>query len=316
MSNAVTSRLGQVRGAGDSRALFLDIFGGEVLTAFERNLSMRDKHMTRSITEGRSARFPATFKVGTRYHTPGEEILGQVIQHNEVTITIDDILISDTFIANIDEAMNHYDVRSIYSNEIGLALAEAYDRNVTRVIGLAARTTQELFVGDGAGAALVNAAFNTTASTLFSGISQAKQTLEEKDVPVGTQPVFAAFRPAQWYLMARSDTAINRDLSGTNGSLAQSVLQTVDGVQIVKSNALPFGVNESALSTIPAKYRANWTNTRGLVWVPMAAATVSLMDVQMESQYDMRRQGTLMLGKYLVGHGPLRAKCAVELAIA
>jgi hypothetical protein len=48
----------------------------------------------------------------------------------------------------------------------------------------------------------------------------------------------------------------------------------------------------------------------------MAAATVSLMDVQMESQYDMRRQGTLMLGKYLVGHGPLRAKCAVEMAIA
>ena len=314
MSNATPSRLGQVRGAGGAQALFLDIFGGEVLTAFERSLVMRDKHMTRSITEGRSARFPATFKVGTRYHTPGEQILGQVIQHNEVTISIDDILIADTFIANIDEAMNHYDVRSIYSNEIGLALAEAYDRNVSRVIGLAARTTQELFVGDGAGATLTNAAFNTTASTLFSGISQAKQTLEEKDVPVGTQPVYALFRPAQWYLMARSDTAINKDTG--QGSLAQSVLTTVDGVQILKSNATPFGANESATASLPTKYRANWTNTRGLVWVPMAAATVSLMDVQMESQYDMRRQGTLMLGKYLVGHGPLRAKCAVELAIA
>ena len=132
MANATPSRLGQIQGAGDVRALNLDVFGGEVLTAFERSLNMRDKHMTRQIESGRSARFPATFKVGTRYHTPGDEFVGQVIQHNEVTITIDDLLISDTFISNIDEALNHYDVRSIYTNEIGLALAEAYDRNVTR----------------------------------------------------------------------------------------------------------------------------------------------------------------------------------------
>lgn len=316
MANANPSRLGQINATGSTTALYLDVFGGEVLTAFERALIMRDKHTIRTITEGRSARFPATFKVGTQYHTPGVEIVGQNIKHNEITLTIDDVLIADVFVANFDEMVNHYDVRSIYTTEIGNALAEGYDKNVSRNIIRAARGA-ELFTGDGGGAALTAAAYATTASNLFDGISQAKRTMEEKDVPVDRTPVFAAFKPAQWYIMARSDTALNRNTNGeANGSLKASTLTTVDDVQIVKSNALPFGVNDSANSALPTAYRIDMTNTIGLVWTPQAAATVSLMDVQMEAQYDPRRQGTLMLGKYLVGHGPLRNKCAVEMKIA
>lgn len=314
MANATPSRLGQALGTGSTEALFLDVFGGEVLTAFERSLVLRDKHTVRAIQHGRSARFPATFKVGTQYHTPGNEITGQVVQHNEITLTIDDVLIADVFVANVDELQNHYDVRSIYSNEVGLALAEAYDKNVARNILRAARGA-ELFSGDGGGAALTNANFATTANDLFAGISQAKQAMEEKDVPVDRMPVYAAFKPAQWYIMARSDKALHKD-TGDGGSLANTVLNTIDGIAVVKSNAFPFGVNDSANSALPADYRINMTNTRGLVWTPMAAATLQLMDVTMESEYDVRRQGTLMLGKYFVGHGPLRNKCAVELKIA
>lgn len=314
MSNANPSRLGQIQAAGADDALFLDVFGGEVLTAFETTVQLRDKHMVRTIEHGRSARFPATFKVGSSYHTPGTEILGRVVQHNEVTISVDDILIADVFIANIDELQNHYDVRSIYSTEVGNELALAYDRNVCRNIIRAARGGA-LFTGDGGGAALTNAGFANNAQALFDGISQAKQAMEEKDVPVDRMPVYAAFRPAQWYIMARSDRALNKD-TGDGGSIAQSVLNTVDKIQIVKSTAFPFGVNDSANAALPAAYRINMTNTVGMIWTPMAAATLQLMDVQMEAEYDMRRQGTLMLGKYLVGHGPLRNKCAVELRTA
>lgn len=314
MADATPSRTGQIQGAGADDALFLDVFGGEVLTAFETTVQLRDKHMVRTIEHGRSARFPATFKVGSSYHTPGAEITGQVVQHNEVTISIDDVLIADIFVANIDELQNHYDVRSIYSQELGNELALAYDRNVLRNIVRASRGA-ELFTGDGGGAALTNANFATTANDLFDGISQAKQAMEEKDVPVDRMPVFAGFKPAQWYIMARSDRALNKD-TGDGGSLANTVLNTVDQISIVKSNAFPFGVNDSANAALPADYRINMATTVGAVWTPMAAATLQLLDVQMESEYDMRRQGTLMLGKYLVGHGPLRNKCAVELKTA
>lgn len=314
MAAANPSRIGQANLTGADDALFLDVFGGEVLTAFETRVQMRDKHMVRQIEHGRSARFPATFKVGTSYHTPGAEIVGQNVRHNEVTITIDDVLLADVFVANIDELQNHYDVRSIYSTEVGNALALAYDRNVARNILRAARGG-ELFPGDGGGAALTNAAFANTAADLFAGISQARQAMEEKDVPLDTMPVFAAFKAAQWYIMARSDLALNKD-TGDGGSIARTVLETVDGTQIMKSNALPWGVNDSANAALPTAYRLNMATTVGAVWTPMAAATLQLMDVQMESEYDIRRQGTLMLGKYLVGHGPLRNKCAVELKTA
>lgn len=314
MTAATPSRLGQINAAGADDALFLDIFGGEVLTAYETSVVLKDKHQVRQIQHGRSARFPATFKIGTQYHTPGAEIVGQAVKHNEVTISIDDVLISDVFVANIDELQNHYDVRSIYSDQMGQALALAYDKNVARNLIRAARGG-ELFTGDGGGAALTNANFATTADALFAGISQAKQALEEKDVPVDSMPVYAAFKPAQWYIMARSDKALNKD-TGDGGSLARTVLNTVDEIQVVKSNAFPWGVNDSANSSIPSAYRLNMATTIGCVWVPPAAATLQLMDVQMESEYDIRRQGTLMLGKYLVGHGPLRNKCAVELKTA
>jgi len=45
-----------------------------------------------------------------------------------------------------------------------------------------------------------------------------------------------------------------------------------------------------------------------------AVGTVKLLDLAMESEYDIRRQGTLMVAKYAMGHGILRPECAIELA--
>ena len=46
------SRSGQVKGAGDEKALFLKVFAGEVLTAFERMTVMMSRHQVRTITSG------------------------------------------------------------------------------------------------------------------------------------------------------------------------------------------------------------------------------------------------------------------------
>jgi hypothetical protein len=47
-----------------------------------------------------------------------------------------------------------------------------------------------------------------------------------------------------------------------------------------------------------------------------AVATVKLLDLGMEGAYDIRRQGTLMVAKYAVGHGVLRPEGAVEIVAA
>src|SRR5690625_884420 len=141
MSDAVVSRLGQKLGTGDDRDLFLKVFAGEVLTIFEAENVTRSRVMHRTIQHGKSASFPVMGRAAAYYHTPGNEILGGTIKHNEKIIHIDPMLIAPIFIAEIDEAMNHYEVRSHYSTESGRILAQAWDKHVLQVGVLAARTT-------------------------------------------------------------------------------------------------------------------------------------------------------------------------------
>ena len=314
MANATPSRLGQVQGAGDARAMFEKVFAGEVLTAFETNVILKPLTEQKTIANGKSATFPAIYKASASYHTPGTELTGSAIQHNEVEISVDDQLIADTFIANIDEAMNFYDVRSPYSTELGLALALFYDKNVARNIARAARGAA-LFAADSGGSQITDADSKTSATSLAGSIWTSKQTMEEADVPVEAVPVQCVVKPAQWYLLAQESTLVlNRDVDG-DGSYSKGSFSMIGGVNVSRSNALPF-VDSSSDTTIPADYRLNMANTTALVFVSRAAATVQLVGLATEEIYDGRRQGTLMLGKIAVGHGPLINKAAVEVITA
>ncbi|MFS9668870.1 hypothetical protein, partial [Klebsiella pneumoniae] len=82
------------------------------MSTFNAQTVMKEKTRIRSISNGKSAQFPAIGKTVAEYHTAGAEILGNQIEHGEKVITIDDMLIANTFIARIDEAKNHYDVRA------------------------------------------------------------------------------------------------------------------------------------------------------------------------------------------------------------
>jgi hypothetical protein len=86
----------------------------------------------------------------------------------------------------------------------------------------------------------------------------------------------------------------------------------VAGIEVVKTNNLP----STNVTTGPAAYQGNFSTTVGLVMNKEAVGTVKLLDLATESDYDIRRQGTLIVSKYAVGHGILRADCAVELKTA
>jgi hypothetical protein len=291
----------------------LDLFGGEVLTAFETATKFRELHMVKTLAKGKTFKFPAIWRVGTSYHTPGTEITGKQIPSQDITVTPDAKLISDVFVTDIDEVLAHFDVRGPYANELGRALATAYDRNVARTLFRAARAGA-LFTGDTGGSVLTNATMGTSATTLFDSISAAKQTMDEKDVPIEQVPLYAAFRAAQWYLMARSDRNLNRDFNGGDASLRSQNLRTVDDIQIVKSNLLPAGTNSTSDTTIPLKYRIDMTKSVGVVWTPQAIATAEVQGLSTQVIDQPSKQGTLMIGRLMVGTDPVRSKCAVELA--
>ncbi|SKB49740.1 hypothetical protein [Sphingopyxis flava] len=317
MANSNPSRPGLREGGSDALELMLDVRGGEVLTAYNAAVVMHDKHKTQSLKGAKSVKFPAFWNATAEYHTPGVEILGGSIPSQDITVTPDDKLISAVFVADVDEALFDVDVRSPYTEAIGRELAEHYDRNVMRAILVASRAGA-LFTGDQGGGSLTDANFASSATALFDGISEAKELMDTKRVPVDSQPVYGVLPTAQWYIMARSDRNLNRDYNGGQSDIRRHVLTTIDDVQITKSNVANgvFGVNSSSDTKIPSYYRINAANSRGIVFTPYAAASVVVQDLGFQMVDQPEKQGVLLIGRRMVGTRALRSKAAVELKIA
>ena len=299
MSNATVSFLGKADNSGDDNALFLKVFSGEVLAAFARQNKMLGMTSVRTISQGKSAQFPAVGKTTAAYHTPGNEITG-----------------SDSFIAQLDEAKNHYDVRSIYSNEMGNALARTVDQHLLQLAVLAAQASTTVN-GENGGEVITDADAKTNAASLITSIFDAAQALDEKDVPENDR--FCVVPPATYYNIVENDKILNRDFGGANGVYAEGTVLKVAGINIVKSNtAVTAFTDQSGASSTGENntYNGDFSNTAAVVFHKSAIGTVKLMDLAMESEYDIRRQGTLMVAKMALGHGILRPEAAVEIQTA
>ena len=270
----------------------------------------------RTISSGKSAQFPVVGTNSTSYHTPGNEITGTQVKHSEKIINIDDLLISNAFIANIDEAKNHYDVRSIYTSEMGRALANKVDQHLLQLSVLAAQASATITGGNG-GTQITDADAKTNAASLISSIFECAQALDEHDIP--SEERFCVVPPATYYLLVQNDKILNRDFGAErNGVYADGTVIKVAGVNIVKANTAvtAFTDQSSSISGTNNTYNVDAQNVAAVVFHKSAIGTVKLMDLAMESEYDIRRQGTLMVGKMALGHGILRPESAALIKTA
>jgi len=317
MSNANNTWLGSDNDSTpanmtEERALQLKVYAGEVVTAFEKHTVMLDKHNVRTIKSGKSAQFPVIGRMpDAEYHVPGEEILGQDILHGERVISIDRLLISHIFIDNLDEVMTHFDVRSQYTDMQGRKLAETFDNHVMREAMLGAAASATVSTLDG-GLVTTDANFDHgTAATKWTAwedaIFETAENFDNKFVPAER---FLVLKPANYNFLLRhvqtnGFSAINRDYNG-QGSYADGKIIRIAGVDLIGTPMLPqadySGEDFHAINTLL---------TDGLAFATDSVATVKLLDLAIESEYDIRRQGTLLVAKYAMGHGYLRPEsCA------
>ena len=315
VNDLVMSRPGQVNKTGAVDAMFLKLFLGEVLTAFDEKNIMKDLHMIRTIDHGKSASFPILGKATARYHVPGTPILGfNQIAANERVINIDDLLIADVAIYDLEDAKNHYDVRGEYSKQIGAALAREFDKKTMRVAVKAARTAG--IIDDEPGGSVIKggATIATDADVLAEALFNAAQIFDEKDITVEDRNVILS--PAQYYLLAQNTKVLNKDWNGS-GSYSDGKIMKIAGITILTSNNLP---NENIASKTTGEnndYTGDFTNTVGLVLQKSAIGTVKLRDIQIQksgNDFNIMYQATLMVAKMAVGHGILRPGCAIELS--
>ena len=338
--------------SGKTNELFLKVFAGEVITTFEENNVMLPLSRVRTITSGKSAQFPTSGVATATYHTPGESVLvggndtggdGAIADESkylskpaaaERVIYIDDMLVSSVFLANIDEAKNHYDVRSIYSTEIGRALAYAADKNLIRCVVNGALAGTDRFGGSDAqylGAQIDHSgqSGSTAGDKMVDCMFEAAQKMDEANVP--TTDRYAILRPADYYtLVSLNKDAINRDYGNEgNGSVANpGEVISVAGIRVLKSNHLPPRVNENAspdalhghagimndtAGATTGYSGTNFADNKGCIFQSEGVGTVKLMDLAVETDYSVERQGTLLVAKYAMGHGILRNECCFEI---
>ena len=326
MANATVSRLGLVNNTGTGfDALFLKTFSGEVLTAFaENNIFNEAMHTVRTIESGKSAQFPVLGTATAAYHSIGTPLVGaNQIKANEKIISIDDLLISQAFISSLEEMKNHYDVRQIYSAELGKALARTYDQNVAKVIANASRTSATLTGGNG-GTVLTLPTGNTTSANvtgdeIAAAIYDIAQTFDETDIPPTDR--FCVLPPAEYYKLAETATrTIDTDFNPQgNGSFASGRIQMIAGIPVMMSNNVPQSNVASNPSGANNTYSGDDSKTIGLVFHKSAVGTVKLQDMTTEisgSDYGIMYQGTLLVAKYALGHGVLRPEAAATIKLS
>jgi hypothetical protein len=321
MANASPVKFGNANSGGTrDDALFLKVFAGEVITSFDRASKTQGADMVRSISNGKSATFPVMGRINASYHAVGTEITGSDINHNEKVITINDLLISSVFVSNIEEAKNHWDVRSAYSTEIGRALAFQKDKHILQTIGQASLASASITGGDATtnivNTGIASATDSTAANAMIDSIFAAAKELDANYVPSEGRKCF--MRLEEYYKLANATNAVNVDFSG-NGSIAEGKVHKIAGIELipvahfVSSNVTSGTDAGSATNGGSTPQAVNLSNFVALVSHPSAVGTVKLMDLAVEKEYDIRRQGTLMVAKYSMGHGVLRPEAAVGI---
>ena len=248
---AQLTQLGQANLAGDTRALYLKLFSGEMFKGFQRNTIARDLVMKRTLKNGKSLQFIYTGRTKSEFHTPGNSILGD--SNNappvaEKTITVDDLLISSAFVYDLDETLSHYDLRSEISRKIGYALAEKYDRLIFRAVTRGARAASPITASGYVepGGTQVRVGTTTAASDAYSSTAlvnafyDAAAAMDEKGVSQDGR--VGVLNPRQYYSLIQavgSNGLINRDVQGSALQGGDGIVE-IAGIKIYKSMNIPF----------------------------------------------------------------------------
>ncbi|QNJ57272.1 major capsid protein [Pseudomonas phage Stalingrad] len=325
---------GKGQSAADKLALFLKVFGGEVLTAFKRRSVTMDKHMVRTIQSGKSAQFPVMGRTAGFYLLPGEDIDDKQgdIKHTEKVITIDGLLVSAVMIFDIEDAMNHYDVSSEYSAQLGEALAISADGAVLAEMAALCNlpaATNENIAGLGTASVLeVGKAADLTdpealGKAILKQLTLARAKLTRNYVPASDRFFYTTPENYSAILSALMPNAANYAAlidpeTGNIRNVMGFVVIEVPHLVVGGSGDNLAGANQKHAfpATAGGDVKVAKDNVVGLFNHRSAVGTVKLKDMALERARRANYQGDQIIGKYAMGHGGLRPEAAGALVFS
>ena len=314
------SRPGAKEASGtDDRQLFLIEFGGLVIQAYDEVMDYQDLRFIKYIEQGKADSFPIIGrKRDATEHVPGDLILGGTINHDEVQIFLDNMLVDSAFIAEVDELMLHYDISAPYAHQLGQSLGSVTAKRIAIMHIQASRSGQT----EGAGAnpaldALVDGQpipayyydpnLKTDPSKLENAAFLAKQYLLQNDMSGAEQ--FYMLPHQQILQLARYTGVEGGAVSTGSGNRAEGTIGRIAGLTPKGTNHIPV----SQITTGLAKYQGNFSTTVGHISTKMAVGSLERRGLKVVMKQQDDRLGTLLIASMFNGHGTLRNECAIEL---
>lgn len=316
MAATTVQNPGQVANAGDRLALFLKVFAGEVLAAFARTSVTTGRHIVRSISSGKSASFPVMGRSNAKYLAPGNSLDDQrdAIPHNEKVITIDGLLTDDVLITDIDDAMNHYDVRSEYSRQLGESLAIAADGAVLAEAVAVSQLTETL-PGLGAGGSVQLATKTTivgadeaTGKEILNALAATRMRFTKMRVPAADRYAFLTPEAHASVLTALMPNAANYQAVI---DISTGALKNVHGFELIEVPHFESG-GADGKHVFPSGLVGK---VAALCMHRSAVGTVKLNDLGLERARRPEYQADQIIAKYAMGHGGLRPEGAALIVV-
>jgi hypothetical protein len=301
--------------ASDDYALFLKVYGGEVVKEYNLTSQVHNKLRSRTIQNGKSATFPTITKEEAKVFTPGNDLFGSGgyesdMTHSEKIVAINKMLIATSFVDEVEEMMAHYDIRGPYAEQMGAALATAHDR-----WSIAAMLSDAT-----AGTASATAAGSFTATQIKAGIIDAAQKMDAAGVPKKGR--YVLLTPNSFYLLMQDTDVISSDYN-TTGDVGHLPVLYYMGLEIMNCPLFDEFDNNATIGTSPlgdiglgrggAYTTTAGDNCEGLAFQADAAATVVLKGITAQVDWIPERQGNLLVAKQAIGVDVLRPEGIVKL---
>jgi len=324
------SLIGAQDSAGDERGLFLKVWSGEVLEVFQKMTVMLERVMFRDLTTGKNAQFPAVGSASVGYHSRGQNIFDPTngllaqVDFGERVIDVDRPLLALELVDELQEIINHYEVRAPLTRALARAHAEIVDKHLQRLLIVAATEVDANQPNQDfpSNANHVITAATLSASELIKSFRTAAQRFDEADVPKDNRWVIVA--PQTYYtLIDAAEGFTHRDVTANiNGGLDVGEVNSAFGFTILNSNVLPVdnstatGTNEDTTGQVGETYVVDATNTLAVCFHPMCLGSVRSMPITVDIEWRSEYQAWAIIAKQAIGHGILRPEAAIQIKSA
>lgn len=262
----------------------------------------------------KSASFAVMGRTRAKYLAPGDSLDDQrkKMEHNERVIAIDGLLTADCLITDIDDAMNHYDVRVEYSRQLGEALAMAADCAVINELANEAAndatfkdgnipdngTDADKVLGTGKAFEFVTgldiSQDATYGNKILEGLLAARAQMTKNYVPMGDR--YCLLTPEGYSAVMKAlmpDSANYHALFDPN----TGKLQTICGFEVIE---VPHLLNDGVDGKHALNAKVKTAGLQGIVFHRSAVGTVKLKDLAMERARRAEYQADQIIAKYAI----------------